>query len=166
MCSVEWLLLLVRAEGRRRSKTFWYPRFRWSPRRRGHLCGEGANHGPRKPHQRHVKANTRTLGMRAVISSLRSSRQPVRQRIHPATQLGSPRLYTSTAKHAIHRPLRRPVSLVQHRRFHSHLEEPTIYALSTASGRAAIAVIRVSGPACRQVRLGQSLQYARMLIVR
>lgn len=29
--------------------------------------------------------------------------------------------------------------------------EPTIYALSTASGRAAIAVIRVSGPACKRV---------------
>jgi tRNA modification GTPase len=30
----------------------------------------------------------------------------------------------------------------------------TIYALSTAAGRAAIAVIRVSGPACLDVRLG------------
>ncbi|KAF2238295.1 hypothetical protein EV356DRAFT_479459 [Viridothelium virens] len=30
-------------------------------------------------------------------------------------------------------------------------EQPTIYALSTASGRAAIAVIRISGPACRQI---------------
>ena len=29
--------------------------------------------------------------------------------------------------------------------------QPTIYALSTASGRAAIAVIRISGSACRQV---------------
>jgi hypothetical protein len=30
----------------------------------------------------------------------------------------------------------------------------TIYALSTAAGRAAIAVIRVSGPACLDVRFG------------
>ena len=30
-------------------------------------------------------------------------------------------------------------------------EEPTIYALSTAPGRAAIAVIRVSGPACQSI---------------
>ncbi|KAF1965899.1 tRNA modification GTPase mss1 mitochondrial precursor [Bimuria novae-zelandiae CBS 107.79] len=33
-------------------------------------------------------------------------------------------------------------------------DEPTIYALSTASGRAAIAVIRVSGPACRRIYEG------------
>jgi hypothetical protein len=32
-------------------------------------------------------------------------------------------------------------------------EEDTIYALSTASGRAAIAIIRVSGPACLDVCL-------------
>ncbi|KAJ4287536.1 hypothetical protein N0V90_012239 [Kalmusia sp. IMI 367209] len=37
---------------------------------------------------------------------------------------------------------------------HPTVEEPTIYALSTASGRAAIAVIRVSGPACRRVYQG------------
>jgi tRNA modification GTPase len=48
------------------------------------------------------------------------------------------------------------VSLIQHRQLHSHHEEPTIYALSTASGKAAIAVVRVSGPACRQVQLGVS----------
>lgn len=34
---------------------------------------------------------------------------------------------------------------------HPPTVEPTIYALSTASGRAAIAVIRVSGPACKRV---------------
>lgn len=39
---------------------------------------------------------------------------------------------------------------------HSHgfglAPEPTIYALSTAAGRAAIAVIRISGPACVEVQ--------------
>lgn len=33
------------------------------------------------------------------------------------------------------------------------LEKPTIYALSTAPGRAGIAIIRISGPACRSVSL-------------
>ncbi|KAJ4369584.1 mitochondrial splicing system protein [Neocucurbitaria cava] len=33
-------------------------------------------------------------------------------------------------------------------------DEPTIYALSTSSGKAAIAVIRVSGPACKQIYQG------------
>jgi len=32
-----------------------------------------------------------------------------------------------------------------------HLQQPTIYALSTAPGRAAIAVIRISGPACLDI---------------
>lgn len=35
--------------------------------------------------------------------------------------------------------------------------ETTIYALSTAPGRAAIAVIRISGPACVEVSLTQTL---------
>jgi tRNA modification GTPase len=35
-----------------------------------------------------------------------------------------------------------------------HHDEPTIYALSTASARAAIAVVRVSGPACAQIYKG------------
>lgn len=34
------------------------PRFRWSQRRRGHFCGGGANHGPCKHHQRHVKSQS------------------------------------------------------------------------------------------------------------
>ncbi|KAF2796619.1 P-loop containing nucleoside triphosphate hydrolase protein [Melanomma pulvis-pyrius CBS 109.77] len=33
-------------------------------------------------------------------------------------------------------------------------DEPTIYALSTAAGRAAIAVVRISGPACRDIYRG------------
>ncbi|KAJ4378884.1 mitochondrial splicing system protein [Didymella sp. IMI 355093] len=46
------------------------------------------------------------------------------------------------------------MSLAQHRQFHVNVHEPTIYALSTASGKAAIAVIRVSGPACAQIYKG------------
>ena len=43
---------------------------------------------------------------------------------------------------------------MHHRQLHSHLHEPTIFALSTASGKAAIAVIRISGPACAQIYEG------------
>ncbi|KAF1939188.1 tRNA modification GTPase mss1 mitochondrial precursor [Clathrospora elynae] len=50
--------------------------------------------------------------------------------------------------------MRRPLSGLQRRLYHSNHDEPTIYALSTASGKAAIAVIRVSGPACRQIYEG------------
>ena len=55
-------------------------------------------------------------------------------------------------------PLSRPLSLCGRRLYHSGIpngtrsEDTTIYALSTAPGRAAIAVIRISGPACTQVR--------------
>lgn len=34
---------------------------------------------------------------------------------------------------------------------HHSLQDPTIYALSTAPGRAAIAIVRISGPACMKV---------------
>ena len=57
-------------------------------------------------------------------------------------------------RHATADTVRRPLSHLQCRLYqteHVSCEEPTIYALSTASGRAAIAVIRVSGPACREV---------------
>lgn len=39
----------------------------------------------------------------------------------------------------------------QRRVYHANHEDSTIYALSTAPGKAAIAVIRISGPACNQV---------------
>ncbi|KAH6642681.1 tRNA modification GTPase mss1 mitochondrial precursor [Boeremia exigua] len=89
--------------------------------------------------------------MRAATLSARSSRQFLRQTCRPARLQRS---CLSTCRDAIDQPLRRPVSLVQRRQFHSYLDEPTIYALSTASGKAAIAVIRISGPACRQVYEG------------
>ena len=50
---------------------------------------------------------------------------------------------------------RRCVSHRYERSLHTQLlssYEPTIYALSTAPGKAAIAVIRISGPAALQVR--------------
>ena len=47
----------------------------------------------------------------------------------------------------------RPCHPTQAREIHSLIKtgEPTIYALSTAPGRAAIAIIRISGPACLTV---------------
>lgn len=44
------------------------------------------------------------------------------------------------------------------RRFYSDLKAPTIYALSTRPGKAAIAVVRVSGPVCLSIfqQLGKS----------
>ncbi|KAL5116711.1 mitochondrial splicing system protein [Pleosporales sp. CAS-2024a] len=43
------------------------------------------------------------------------------------------------------------LSRCSHHASRLHPEEHTIYALSTAPGKAAIAVIRASGPACRQI---------------
>ncbi|KAF3050887.1 mitochondrial splicing system protein [Didymella keratinophila] len=73
--------------------------------------------------------------MRAVIASLRRSRPCLRYSIRPADRADLRRRSVHTARHAIH----------------ARLHEPTIYALSTASGKAAIAVIRISGPACAQI---------------
>lgn len=92
------------------------------------------------------------LGMRTiVVSSLRRS------------QLGQFKapclLSTFSTSHLINAPHnhgQRALRAPQHRLYHIAHHEPTIYALSTATGRAAIAVIRVSGPACRQV--GQFFQ--------
>lgn len=98
------------------------------------------------------------LGMRAFISSLNyirlskcwtlgSANLPCRsQSFRAGPALLWHRIQLSTRQH----------SRLPHR--HSHhtslsLEESTIYALSTAPGKAAIAVIRVSGPACRTVLL-------------
>ncbi|KAF3000947.1 mitochondrial splicing system protein [Curvularia kusanoi] len=93
--------------------------------------------------------------MRAVIPSLRSSHRYLRQSRRPATAISTWRL-ASRPQHVALSPLRRALSHAQHRYIHvpSHLDEPTIYALSTASGKAAIAVIRISGPACRQIYEG------------
>jgi tRNA modification GTPase len=54
------------------------------------------------------------------------------------------------APHRCRRAMTQPQRRPYHLRPLNH-ENSTIYALSTASGKAAIAVIRISGPACIQV---------------
>jgi len=103
------------------------------------------------------------LGMRAHILSRQLSCQLKRQALF------------ATQRRCLQWPIGgRPTSIIRHdfsstktasplrqfnsktRLFHStsfRQEESTIYALSTAPGRAAIAVIRISGPACLQVML-------------
>ena len=90
--------------------------------------------------------------MRAVVSFLR--RNPSNQLRAPCcpirTVFHSPHVARIASLH--HEPLHVQRALTcQPRLYHTDSKEPTIYALSTASGRAAIAVIRASGPACRQV---------------
>ncbi|KAH5574476.1 hypothetical protein HBI24_193730 [Parastagonospora nodorum] len=71
--------------------------------------------------------------------------------------IGARRVFPVFPHHGPHYLIQQPLSLLQHRPYHvtslSH-DEPTIYALSTASGKAAIAVIRISGSACRQIYKG------------
>lgn len=98
-------------------------------------------------------------GMRAAILSFRNTHQasfislkqsPVQSLQLPIGRLSCPR------RHVALNHQRRALS-PQHVRSYRlgivNRDEPTIYALSTAAGKAAIAVIRVSGPACRLVRL-------------
>jgi hypothetical protein len=147
-------------------KLFWQPRLReWVSSARA-FCGEAANRRP---------ANSCTppcdspnaLGMRASTLSLR----PWHQLLQSRSRAPSLRFtFASASARQVscgHGPLhlvQRPLSLLQHRAYHSahvHQDEPTIYALSTASGKAAIAVIRISGSACRQVlRLCVDQQHA------
>ena len=42
-------------------------------------------------------------------------------------------------------------TILQHRWLTTHNDSSTIYALASAPGRAAIAIIRISGPACLEV---------------
>jgi hypothetical protein len=100
--------------------------------------------------------NPIALGMRALISSsgchcrstsFRSFRAYANCCFWPCYVKGA---FLQNGPHHVHRSL----SLLHRHQYHStpiYDEEPTIYALSTAPGKAAIAVIRVSGPACRQV---------------
>lgn len=88
--------------------------------------------------------------MRAIVSSLRrnalSQLRALKLPVSCRTRTTWPQC---GPHHAVQRILKAP----KERLYHTSHEEPTIYALSTANGRAAIAVIRVSGSACRQVRL-------------
>ncbi|KAH7117908.1 tRNA modification GTPase mss1 mitochondrial precursor [Dendryphion nanum] len=99
--------------------------------------------------------------MRALIPSIRN-----KTILRIGCSLGSPfRTYHNCSiaeirwlhRHGHYHPIRRPLSLTHVRSAHSNINdfaEPTIYAISTASGRAAIAVIRISGPACTQIYEG------------
>ncbi|CAI6333998.1 unnamed protein product [Periconia digitata] len=107
--------------------------------------------------------------MRVSISSLRSSCSLSPRRILLLATHTNGRLIQSTIRRYGVAPLnasrialrqRRTNSLnlkippPGYRQLHSQaisVNEPTIYALSTASGKAAIAVVRISGPACRQI---------------
>jgi hypothetical protein len=94
------------------------------------------------------------LGMRAIISSLRRSHNSLPRVYHASishlsTLSNGPQ--RSLLHQSPHHATTHTLNACQHRLYHSNTDEPTIYALSTASGRAAIAVIRVSGSACRQV---------------
>ena len=93
------------------------------------------------------------LGMRTVVvSSLRRNQFGQFKAPYLLSTFSTCRLINAPLNH-IQRALRVP----QPRLYHIAHHEPTIYALSTAAGRAAIAVIRISGPACRQV--GQFFQH-------
>ncbi|KAF2267592.1 P-loop containing nucleoside triphosphate hydrolase protein [Lojkania enalia] len=95
---------------------------------------------------------------------MRASIRPLR-RIHQISS-NKHRLLTATfvrppfgRLHGLHYPVvipnsQRTLGPPHTRLYHYDVfnrEDPTIYALSTAPGRAAIAVIRISGPACRQI---------------
>jgi hypothetical protein len=102
--------------------------------------------------------------MRAVVSFLR--RNPsIQSRSRPCLiGIASRSLHVTRILSLRHEPLhhvQRVLTTSQPRLYHTDTEEPTIYALSTASGRAAIAVIRVSGPACRQVRILHTITHLR-----
>ncbi|KAF1961097.1 P-loop containing nucleoside triphosphate hydrolase protein [Byssothecium circinans] len=92
--------------------------------------------------------------MRALIPSLRIPSQLSYKNVFPRLI----HIARVTPPHnAIPYTSRNALSIPQRRHSHldgSHIDDPTIYALSTASGKAAIAVIRISGPACRQIYKG------------
>ena len=93
------------------------------------------------------------LGMRTiVVSSLRRNQFGQFKAPYLSSTYSTCRFINVPLNH-VQRALRTP----QHRLYHIAHHEPTIYALSTATGRAAIAVIRISGPACKQV--GQFFQH-------
>jgi hypothetical protein len=135
-------------------KLFWQPRLRVGLSARA-FCGEAANH--RLFNCTPPCDNPIALGMRASTSIFRCRLHsdqsallftPIR-RFQPHT--GARRVFTGNDASYL---AQRPLSLLQHRTYQCisiHQNEPTIYALSTAPGKAAIAVIRVSGSACREV---------------
>jgi hypothetical protein len=119
------------------------------------FCGEAAQRATGLPHRTPPCDNPVALGMRASTPSLRCCRRLLASRSRAALfSISLPPAETRPAflGHGAHYLIQRPLSQLQRRTCHStHHDEPTIYALSTASGKAAIAVIRISGSACRQV---------------
>jgi hypothetical protein len=94
------------------------------------------------------------LGMRAVISSLSRNRL-ITPRVHRASLLQISTFANGPQRSLLcrspHHGYQHTLNASQYHVYHSSHDEATIYALSTASGRAAIAVIRVSGSGCREV---------------
>ncbi|KAI8943844.1 hypothetical protein NX059_001816 [Plenodomus lindquistii] len=100
--------------------------------------------------------------MRAIISTLYISRRltvptKLTRFACTASKASHHHSFGHALRHASHGHTPLHVKPIQQRSYHAgplSFDEPTIYALSTASGRAAIAVIRISGSACRQIYYG------------
>jgi hypothetical protein len=127
---------------------FRAPRFRHAEKRR--WCART----PSSSKFHTIDAVFNALGMRAIVASLsRNCQIPSRSRHFPVPHVS--RLSNGSRRSFLHHEpfhgIPHTLRVHQHRLYHSVHDEPTIYALSTASGRAAIAVIRISGSACTQV---------------
>lgn len=123
------------------------------------ICGEAAPANHDSANCTPPCDNLVALGMRAFTPSFRCNyrftkpRQIVSSLRHFSVPIGARRVFPQLGPHYL---FQKPLGLLQHRTSHVtslDQDEPTIYALSTASGKAAIAVIRISGSACRQVHL-------------
>jgi hypothetical protein len=84
---------------------------------------------------------------------------PWNQAYTTTARLGGRPLFGNSVSISARAPHRAPTNIrsfssSQHRRFMLDTDS-TIYALSTAPGRAAIAVVRISGPACASVRFSR-----------
>jgi hypothetical protein len=97
--------------------------------------------------------------MRAITSSAKQTRLSKHWTLAAASLPCNSQLIRAgpaSLRHRILHDVWQLSSLLQHRNYQSTYirhEDPTIYALSTAPGKAAIAVIRASGPACKTVQL-------------
>ncbi|KAL6702884.1 mitochondrial splicing system protein [Coniothyrium glycines] len=95
--------------------------------------------------------------MRALLSAFPRNRLSLLERCSRtasrASCISAQRRCRGVLPYARHHGTWQPLRAHQHRGHHSAAlhNESTIYALSTASGKAAIAVIRISGSACSQI---------------
>jgi hypothetical protein len=120
------------------------------PKRGGDSTGDSSTQPSTPKWHRQVALVMRALVLspRALHAARRSCPAALRCRGSPAAEPA--RVCRNACSHSS----RRCVSQALPRSFGAPRPpagEPTIYALSTAAGRAAIAVIRVSGPACTRV---------------